>query len=278
MVCRDDVTLVSERAVEIRPNGVVAASGEEFEVDVVVLATGFKILQFLWPMEIRGRSGSTLRETWGEYDARAYLGVTVPDFPNLFILNGPNTNAGHGGSAILATEFQVQHTMRVLAEMIETGAAAAEVTEETFKNYNEEMDEALSRTIWSHQGMTSYFRNDAGRIVVGSPWAYLDYWNRTRAAVEGHYHFEQACDGHGGKHQVEELDTVLVEVRGSGRSERLRTTAPKRPRRDARRLATHHAGGSLGARPQDVLRPGAGEQSPCAAVAPRRVDPPGPTP
>lgn len=191
---RDDVQLVTERVTEVRRHSVVAASGEEFEADVIALATGFKILQFLWPMEIRGRSGQTLREMWGVDDARAHLGITVPDFPNFFILNGPNTFAGHGGSAILATEFQTRYVMTTIAELIRTGADAVEVRDEVFKAYNDELDSALSRTIWSHPGMTTYFRNDAGRIVVSSPWTYLDYWNRTREVDVDQYHFERLDD------------------------------------------------------------------------------------
>jgi 4-hydroxyacetophenone monooxygenase len=191
-ICRDDVGLVTDAVAEVRPHSVVTASGEEFEADVIVLATGFKALQFLWPMEIRGRSGRTLSEAWGAEDARAYLGVTVPDFPNLFILNGPNTNAGHGGSAVLATEFQVRYVMQALAYMITSGAASAEVREDVFWRYNTELDEALSHSIWVHPGMTTYYRNSAGRVVVSSPWTYLDYWRRTYEFDPENYELEKA--------------------------------------------------------------------------------------
>src|SRR5262249_50716284 len=108
---RDDVTLITEAVDHVDANLVVTGAGVEVQADVIALATGFKVLQFLWPMDIIGTSGKTLREQWGIDDARAYLGVSVPDFPNFFIVNGPNTNAGHGGSAIHATEFQVRYIM-----------------------------------------------------------------------------------------------------------------------------------------------------------------------
>jgi 4-hydroxyacetophenone monooxygenase len=184
---RDDVELVTEGVARLESDRVVTASGAEYPVDVVVFATGFKILQFLYPMEIRGRSGKTLRETWGPDDARAYLGITVPDFPNLFILNGPNTFAGHGGSAILATEFQTRYVMGLIGRLLAPDAAAVEVREDVYTDYNREVDDALSHMIWSHRGMTNYFRNDAGRIVVSSPWKYVDYWNRTYAPDLGEY-------------------------------------------------------------------------------------------
>lgn len=107
-VARPDVDLITEQIAEVTSDGVVTTSGARHQVDVIALATGFNILQFLAPMEIRGTSGKTLREEWGEDDARAYLGITVPGFPNFFILNGPNTFAGHGGSAIIATELEAR--------------------------------------------------------------------------------------------------------------------------------------------------------------------------
>lgn len=188
---RDDVQLITQAVAEVREHSVVDASGRERDVDVIVLATGFKTLQFLWPMEIRGRSGRTLREQWGIDDARAYLGVTIPDFPNFFVLNGPNTNAGHGGSAIIATEFQTRYVMLAIRHLLSKELASIEVRGDTFCDYNKELDEALSRCIWSHRGMTTYYRNDAGRIVVSSPWKYLEYWKRVREFDAADYHEER---------------------------------------------------------------------------------------
>jgi len=184
---RDDVELVTDNVERITEQGVLTSSGEEYEADIVVWATGFKALQFLWPMDIYGASGKTLAEQWGYHDARAYLGVTVPDFPNMFILNGPNTNAGHGGSAILACEFQVRYVMQAIARLACGDVPSLEVREDVFWDYNNELDAALSQCIWSHPGMTTWYRNEAGRVVVSSPWTYLDYWNRTRELDLGDY-------------------------------------------------------------------------------------------
>lgn len=177
-MCRDDVTLVTEAVERVDGENVVTRSGVEVPADVIILATGFKVLQFLWPMDIIGNSGETLREQWGVNDARAYLGVTVPDFPNFFIVNGPNTNAGHGGSAIHATEFQVRYIMQAIRHLLVNETSTVEVDRGVFERYNEELDEALAHCIWSHQGMTTYYRNDAGRIVVTGPWKYIEYWDR----------------------------------------------------------------------------------------------------
>ncbi|MFF2847667.1 flavin-containing monooxygenase [Streptomyces sp. NPDC058001] len=186
-VARPDVDLIPDGVRALTADGVVTSSGVEHTVDVVVFATGFKILQFLWPMEIRGTGGSTLRETWGEDDARAYLGITVPGFPNFFIINGPNTFTGHGGSAIIATELEVRYTMQAVRRLVESDLASIEVREDVFRDYNKELDDALSQMIWSHGKTSTYYRNRAGRIVVTSPWKYVDYWARTKEFDPGDY-------------------------------------------------------------------------------------------
>ena len=177
---RDDVDLVTDDIVAIHADGVTTADGRTHPADVLVLATGFKPLQMLAPMEIHGRSGRTLREVWGPDDARAYLGITIPDFPNFFCLLGPNTFAGHGGSGILTIELEMRYVMEMLALMIDREIASVECRQEAHDAYNEELDAALARTIWAHPGMTTYYRNSRGRVVVPMPWTNLDYWHRTR--------------------------------------------------------------------------------------------------
>jgi 4-hydroxyacetophenone monooxygenase len=185
---RDDVELVTDPIAEVRDDRVVTEDGEEFAADVLVLATGFQALQVLAPMEIRGRSGQTLREVWGEDDARAYLGITVPGFPNFFCLLGPNTFAGHGGSGILTIEFEMRYVMELLAQMIRQGITSVDCRQAVYDAYNEELDAALAKTIWAHPGMTTYYRNARGRIVVPMPWTNVDYWHRTRHPNLRDYH------------------------------------------------------------------------------------------
>lgn len=177
---RDDVELVTSGVERIVDAGVLDDDGILHEADILVWATGFKALQFLWPMEIHGASGKTLAEQWGHNDARAYLGVSVPDFPNMFILNGPNTLAGHGGSAYLAVEFQVRYIMQAIAHLAGGETGSLEVRDEVYWDYNHVLDAELRSCIWSHPGMTTWYRNEAGRVVVSSPWTYLDYWKMMR--------------------------------------------------------------------------------------------------
>jgi 4-hydroxyacetophenone monooxygenase len=179
-MARDDVDLVTDEIAAVEGDGVRTADGRLHEADVIVLATGFQALRVLSPMEIRGRSGATLRDVWGDDDARAYLGITMPDFPNFFCLLGPNTFAGHGGSGVLTIELEMRYVMELLALMVEHGLASVDCRPEVHDAYNEELDATLARTIWAHHGMTTYYRNDKGRIVVPMPWSNVDYWYRTR--------------------------------------------------------------------------------------------------
>jgi 4-hydroxyacetophenone monooxygenase len=175
---RDDVTLVTSGVKAVEGNTVVTDDGR-FDVDVLVLATGFTARRMLHPLDLRGRSGTPLREQWGDDDAWAYLGVTVPDFPNLFLMYGPNTNLGHGGSTIFSAECQAAHIVGVLREMVERGATAAEVTEEANADYVARVDEAHGAMVWTHPGMGIWYRNAAGRVVTNSPWRLVDYWAMT---------------------------------------------------------------------------------------------------
>jgi len=191
---RDDVEVIEGSVSEVQGNRILTADGREREVDVLALATGFKTLQLLEPIEIVGRSGRSLRETWGDDDARAYLGISVPDFPNFFILFGPNTSAGHGGSAFLTTEFQVRYVMDLLAQMVRDDIRSVDCRVDVHDAYNAELDDALSRTVWAHPDVTNYYRNASGRIVGTCPWTYIDYWRRTLAADLAGYVVEAAAE------------------------------------------------------------------------------------
>ena len=186
-IARDDVELVEGRVVAVDGSTLITAEGTRYDADVIALATGFHTLELLDPIEITGRSGRTLRETWGEEEARAYLGITVADFPNFFILFGPNTNTGHGGSAFLTTEMQVRYVAGMLAAMAERDLASVECRQPAYDRYADEVDAALEATVYSHPRAHGYYRNRNGRIIGSSPWEYIEYWQRTRTPDLGDY-------------------------------------------------------------------------------------------
>lgn len=191
-VKREDVELVTDAVKEITPKGVRTDKGEEIEADILVLATGFNVLRVLGPMEVQGREETSLREIWGEDDARAYLGVAMPGFPNFFCVLGPNTFAGHGGSGILTLEIEVRYIMELIATMLEKGITSVDVKQDVHDAYNEELAEKLSHTIWAHPGMTTYYRNSKGHIVVPSPYTNYEYWQMLREPNLADFHVRQA--------------------------------------------------------------------------------------
>jgi 4-hydroxyacetophenone monooxygenase len=176
---RDNVELVTDRIARISPHGLVCEGEREYPVDVIVFATGFHANRFLWPMEISGRGGLRLREIWGE-DPRAYLGITVPRFPNLFCLYGPATNLAHAGSIIFHSECQVRYIMGCFRALLSGGYATMECKQTVHDAFNRRLDETHARMVWSHPGMSSWYKNAAGRVTTTSPWRLADYWRWTQ--------------------------------------------------------------------------------------------------
>ncbi len=180
MLCRDNVELFAGDVDRIEADGVVAG-GEKYPADVIVLATGFEAHRMLAPMDIRGRDGRSLRDEWGEDDPRAHLGITVPGYPNFFLLYGPNTNLAHGGSAFFHSECQVRYICDALREMLEHGWDELEVRQEPFEAYNAKVDAEHRNMVWSHPGVTSWYKNAGGRVVMNSPWRLAVYRQFTAA-------------------------------------------------------------------------------------------------
>lgn len=175
---RPNVSLVAEGVDHLTERGLVTDSGEAHDVDVLILCTGFQQQRYLYPMELRGRAGVELRESWSDDNARAYLGLTAPGFPNLFFLYGPNTNPP-GGSWLTMAEAQVRYVVEMLTGMVKDDLATVEVREESFEDYNRELDETNNAMVYAMDGVESYYRNSTGRVVTNSPWSVPDYFART---------------------------------------------------------------------------------------------------
>jgi 4-hydroxyacetophenone monooxygenase len=174
-----NVELISEGVERIDATGILA-SDAHYDVDVIIYATGFHATKFLWPIEVIGRNGRHLREVWGD-EPRAYLGITVPDFPNLFCLYGPATNLAHAGSIIFHSECQVRYATACIQALLESGAKAMDCKPEVYEDYTRRLIAELETLVWSHPAADSWYRNKAGRVVTTSPWRLADYWKWTRA-------------------------------------------------------------------------------------------------
>lgn len=177
---RDDVELVRTPIERITPHGVVTADGVTHDVDVIVYATGFRATEVLYPMTITGRDGVDLRTSWGERPS-AYLGITVPAFPNFFMLYGPGNHLAHGGSLIFNSELQMRYINTCLADMIENGWQTIEPTQTATAEWHRKHQAEINTMVWAHPAIEhSYFKNPDGEIHTVSPWRLPVYWNAVR--------------------------------------------------------------------------------------------------
>ena len=177
---RPNVTLVRSGVARLEPDGVVDSAGTKHAADVVVWATGFRVNDLLLPMRIVGRGGVDLRERWG-IRPRAYLGMTVPDFPNLFMLYGPGTNLASGGSLIFHSECEVRYVIQCLRLLAERGLAAMEPRRDRDDAWYERCQRELKTTVWASPHIAhSFYKNAAGEVHGLSPWRLVDFWAWTR--------------------------------------------------------------------------------------------------
>jgi 4-hydroxyacetophenone monooxygenase len=177
---RDNVDLIRTGIDRIEPDAVVTVDGKRHECDVVVFATGFEASKMLSPMRIVGRDGVDLREMWGERPA-AYLGITVPGFPNLFCMYGPGTNLAHGGSLIFHSECQMRYIAGCLKALIDGGHRTMEPRRDRYEDWHELSQAELSKLVWSQPSVKhSFYKNAHGEIHVLSPWRLVDYWTWTK--------------------------------------------------------------------------------------------------
>jgi 4-hydroxyacetophenone monooxygenase len=176
---RDDVHLVTDGIDAVVAEGVRTVDGTVHEADVIIYGTGFQASDFLMPMKVVGRGGVELHERWGG-DARAHLGVTLPDFPNLFLMYGPNTNIVVNGSITYFSECEVTYVLACLRHLLATGARALVPTSEAHDAYNERVDAENRRMAWGVSSVNSWYKNATGRSAQNWPFSLLDYWRQTR--------------------------------------------------------------------------------------------------
>lgn len=176
------VELVTEAIDHIDSTGVVTCSGASRPADVIIYATGFQVAAGASRLNLTGRNGISLADQWNPDNPKAHLGITVPNFPNLFCMLGPGTGLGHGGSAIFQAECQAHYIASVLNLAAEGGGESLEVRQTVQDDYVARMDKAHAKMIWTHPGVSTYYRNAAGRVFSVMPWRLVDYWNMTRQA------------------------------------------------------------------------------------------------
>lgn len=173
-LARPDVEVVAEKIVEVTEGGVRTADGVEHPCDVLVYGTGFAATEFLVPIRVVGRDGRRLDEVWRD-GAHAHLGMAVSEFPNLFLVYGPNTNTGNT-SVIYFHECQARYIVQAVRR-IAAGHGPLEVRPDVAAGYDAELRRRLGGSVWT--GCESWYRDPAGRVVTNWPGMAGEYRRRT---------------------------------------------------------------------------------------------------
>lgn len=182
------VNVETDAITEIVPEGIKTKDGTVHEFDVLIYGTGFNADKFLWPMDFYGEGGLSLRDEW-DGDPRAYLGITMPKFPNLFVMYGPNTNIVVNGSIIFFSECEMRYIMGCLKLLVEGEAGAMAPKQDIHDAYNVKIDEDNTMMAWGTPGVDSWYKNDKGRVTQNWPGTLLEYWTLTRAPDPADFEF-----------------------------------------------------------------------------------------
>jgi 4-hydroxyacetophenone monooxygenase len=183
---RPNVSLTTTAINRIEPDGIRTVDGVLHEADVLIFGTGFQASRFLTPMQVTGRGGVELHEQWNG-DARAYLGIVVPNFPNFYCLYGPNTNIVVNGSIIYFSECEVHYVVQCMRLLLESGATSLDPRVEVHDAYNERIDAANKLRTWGFSAVSSWYKNDVGRVAQNWPFNVLEYWEQTRGPNPADY-------------------------------------------------------------------------------------------
>lgn len=176
---RDNVELVTEPIRGLTPTGIVSEDGTERDIDVLVTATGFEVMRYLWPADYVGADGTSIHDAWSEDGPRAYLGMMVPNYPNMFMLYGPNSQPLSGGTGLpVWYVVWAAYSAQCIVAMIEGGHSRVEVTTEAYERYNRDLDaEAAGLLLMRPEGAPekNYYINEHGRMQVNAPWYGPEY-------------------------------------------------------------------------------------------------------
>jgi 4-hydroxyacetophenone monooxygenase len=175
---RDNVDLVTEPIERFTEHGILTRDGTLHVLDAVVLASGFDVAEYFFPIDCVGRDGCTLHDLWARDGARAYLGMTMPGMPNLFAFYGPNSQPRAGGFHQWA-EAWTRYAVGAVVHLISTGADVLECRKDVYERYNAEVDKAFSTTVWA-TGSGGYYVNAHGRPGVHVPFENEVYYRLLR--------------------------------------------------------------------------------------------------
>jgi cation diffusion facilitator CzcD-associated flavoprotein CzcO len=187
---RPNVDLITEKITEITESAVITADGGPHPADVIIYATGFRVVESVTGPNVTGRDGRKFTAETIE----AYHGITLAGFPNFFMLLGPNTGLGHS-SVVFMIESQIQHIMSCLRMLARDQADAIEVSESALDRYNRGLQRRLRRAVWSAGGCSNWYLDAEGINRALWPGFSFEYWARTRRARRSAYALTPAAVG-----------------------------------------------------------------------------------
>ena len=188
MLNKNNVELITDKINYITSNGIVT-NKNTYNFDAIVTATGFNASKMIWPIKVIGKKGINLEDYWEKDNPRANVGITVPNFPNFFMMYGPNTNLAHGGSIVFHGECQIRYILGCINLLLENNHMSMDCKTDAYEMYNSKLDEQHSQMVWTHHKVDSWYRNKSGRVTTNSPWRLVDYWNFTKEPRKNDYLF-----------------------------------------------------------------------------------------
>lgn len=177
---RPNVTLETRGIEHIEADAIVLKDGTRCEVDIIVLATGFDLAPPLGSLKVYGRNGVEAGAAWGMDDARAYLGIMVPGYPNFFMTLGPNSAPNHAAGVNMVIEAQLNYIIEALDMLVAEKGHTIEPSAEAFRDWNDKVDAQMAHMVWTHPKVNSYYLNSKRRNWVSCPFRLADYWATTR--------------------------------------------------------------------------------------------------
>lgn len=180
MLTRDNVHFHEAARIGFDEESIIDDEGVRHRIDGVVFATGYKVQKMLATFEAVGRGGVSMRDVWGDADPRAYLGLTVPRFPNFYIMFGPNTGMAGGGSTIATAEVWAHYIAEAIVHTIEEDLASVEVKQDVHDQYNQLLDQNLLKMGWASGAYKNWYQNENGRVTTHMPWTNYGYWQLAR--------------------------------------------------------------------------------------------------
>jgi cation diffusion facilitator CzcD-associated flavoprotein CzcO len=181
---RPNVKLVTESISRVKSRSIIAEDGSEYPADVIIFATGFQTKTLVAPMEVRGLDGKSLQDAW-DRGPEAYLGISVPGFPNFFFMYGPNTNLGQS-SIIFMIECQARYIIGCIRQSRRKGLRYIDLRADVMAAYDKWLQKEIDKYAWKHVER-SWYKAKSGRITNNWPGSTLLYWWRTRRADLGKY-------------------------------------------------------------------------------------------